>query len=77
MNDEALLKNALNNLESQSIQRRGGKTRSIDLLNRGDDRVAGQRLNMLKTKDPRGSSLRLLERQLDRSRRPVGSFGRR
>ena len=74
---DILLKNALNNLESQSIQRREGRTRSLDLLNRQDDRAAGQRLNMLKTKDPRRSSLPLLERQLDRSRRPVGSFGAR
>lgn len=71
---ESVLRNQLNNLESQSIQRRGQETRSLDLLNRQDDKVAGQRLNMLKTKDPRRTSLPRLERQLDRSRRPVGSF---
>ena len=74
---EDVLQNQLNVLESQSVQRKGGQTRALDLLNRQDDRIAGQTLNSLKTRNLNRLTLPPLERQLDRSRRPVGSVGAR
>ena len=74
---EAVLKTRLNNLESQAIQRRGREARGLDLLNRQDDRVAGQALNALKTIKPRSTAVPLLEGKLQRSRRLIGAFYRR
>jgi hypothetical protein len=70
--EERVLTNRLNNLESQAVQRRGRAPSTFDLLNRQDDKIAGQTLNRLKTENPRSSVLPRLERKLDRSRR----FGR-
>ncbi|MEM7043903.1 MAG: hypothetical protein AAF543_13925 [Pseudomonadota bacterium] len=70
--DRNILNNRLNNLESQAIQRRGREGKTLDLLNRQDDRLAGQALNRLKTASPRNEAIPRLERRLDRSRRPVG-----
>lgn len=74
---ERVLNNRLNNLESQAIQRQGRERRTQDLLTRQDDRIAGQALNTLKTRNTRSTAVPLLERKLLRSRRPVGSFDRR
>lgn len=74
---EGVLNNRLNNLESQAIQRQGRSQSVLDLLNRQDSRLAGQALNTLKTRSPRNTAIPLLDRKLDRSRRPVGTFGRR
>ena len=75
--EKRILKNRLNNLESQSIQRSGQGEKALDLLSRQDARIAGQELNSLKTRNPRRSDIFLLQRQLDRSRRPVGRSFRR
>lgn len=75
--EESILQNRLNQLESQSIQRRGQDRRVQDLLNRQDDRLAGQKLNSLKTRDLRNRDVPRFERQLLRSRRPTGSFEHR
>ena len=75
--EEAILKRRLDNLESQAVQRQGREPGVLDLLKRQDDRIAGQALNTLKTKNPRGTAVPLFERKLDRSRRPLGSFGDR
>ena len=69
---ERVLKNRLNNLESQAIQRQGRVPTTLDLLNRQDDIIAGQTLNRLKTERPRSRFLHRLERKLDRSRRTRG-----
>lgn len=69
-----VLKNRLDNLESQAVQRRDREPTVLDLLRRQDDRLAGQALNTLKTKRPRSTAVPLLERQLFRSRRPAGRF---
>ena len=74
--ERRVLKNRLNNLESQSIQRSGQGEKALDLLSRQDARIAGQELNSLKTRNPRRSDIFLLQRQLDRSRRPVGRIYR-
>ncbi len=67
--DERVLTNRLNNLESQAVQRQGRASNALDLLNRQDDRVAGQTLNRFRTERPRSTVLPRLERKLDRSRR--------
>jgi len=66
---DPVLLNRLKNLESQAIQRRGRAPTIVDLLRRQNDRLAGQALNTLKTKDVRNRNLPLLKRRLDRSRR--------
>lgn|GEM_PF-6995788 len=73
---ERILLNRLNNLESQAVQRRGREPTTIDLLRKQDDRLAGQALNMLKTKDVRNRNIPLLRGKLDRSRRPASRFNR-
>ena len=75
--EKRILKNRVNNLESQSVQRLGQGEKALDLLSRQDARIAGQELNSLKTRNPRRSDTFILQRQLDRSRRPVGSIYRR
>lgn len=74
--DEQVLKNRLNNLESQAVQRDGREPTTLDLLNRQDDKIAGQKLNTLKTKKPGSDIIRRLERKLDRSRRLQDRVGR-
>ena len=70
--EERVLKNRLDGLESQAIQRQRREPTTLDLLNRQDDAIAGQTLNRLKTERPRSRSLHRLERKLDRSRRTRG-----
>jgi len=74
--DENLLRYRMNNLESHSVQRRGRAPTIVDLLNRQNDKRAGQALNSLKTRDIRNKKIPLFEGKLRRSRRPARPFER-
>ena len=74
--EENLLRYRLNNLESQSVQRRGRTPTIVDLLNRQNDKRAGQALNRLKTRDIRNKNIPLFEGKLRRSRWPAGRLER-
>ena len=73
---ENVLINRLNSLESQAVQRQGREPVVSDLLRRQDDRLAGQALNTLKTRNLRNTAIPLLENKLNRSRRPLGVLDR-
>lgn len=73
--EESVLTNRLNNLESQAVHRRSKGPVTLDLLNRQDNKLAGQILNRFKTESPGSTALPRLERKLDRSRRPFGRIG--
>ena len=75
--EESLLRNRLNNLESQAVQRQGRDATVLDLLNRQDGRIAGQRLNSLKTQDPRSTAIPSLQRRFERGQRPPPASPRR
>lgn len=73
--EESVLENRLNNLESRTIQRQQQEQKTLDLLKRQDDKIAGQALDGLKTRRPLGDNIPRLERKLDRSRRIIGRPG--
>jgi hypothetical protein len=66
-----ILDQQLGQLESRVIQRQGRPPRTRDRLTDSDLGVAERRLNTLKTRRPGADSTPLLERQLDRARRPI------
>ncbi len=66
-----LLDRQLDNIESRTHDRPGHRSRISDLQTRQDRRIAEQQIRALKTRMPKNVNVPLLERQLDRIRRPA------
>ena len=66
-----ILDEQLDQLESRVIQRQDRPPRTRDRLTDSDLGVAERKLNALKTRQPQNAQTPLMERQLDRARRPI------